>query len=522
MNLIISKANKTLVLPKIPAICNIFPDAPVLNKEQVLVRHGMREYLLLKHLNIEVPHPMLTYYDWAGGEPYEVQRATCAMLTEHPKAYVLNALGCGKTASALWAWDYLYGNGLVGKLLVDAPLSTLWFVWAAEVLKRLPHRRVVVLHGSKRKRLEKLDEDADIYVINHDGLATVAEHVLARTDIDALVLDELAVFRNQSDRSKLMRKFAARFQTVWGMTGKPMPNAPTDVWAQCRIVTPGTVTQYFKTTREILMDKVSQYKWVPKADAVEKAIGMMRPAVRYTLDDVTELPDVVYPDPIDVGMSDEQKDTYKKLATQLKVMVAGGTITAVNAGVAMGKLLQIACGWVYTNNPAYVGLNPCSRLKQLYELIENAPEKVLVFVPYRHATEEISANLSAQTSEDQPNGIEHYVVHGDTPPADRDRIFNEFQNVPDTARVLVAHPTCCCHGLTLTAASTIVWYGPITSNDTYDQANGRIRRIGQKNRQQVFRLQATPVERRVWAMLQGKQKIQDKFLELLEEATGTL
>jgi len=491
----------------------------VLDRERVLVRHGMREYLLLKHLGIAAPHPMLTYYDWAGGEPYDVQRATCAMLTEHPKAYVLNALGCGKTASALWAWDYLYGNGLVGKLLVDAPLSTLWFVWAAEILKRLPHRRVAVLHGSKRKRLEKLNEEADIYIINHDGLATVAEHLLARTDINVLVLDELADFRNQSDRSKLMRKFAARFSTVWGMTGKPMPNAPTDVWAQCKIVTPGTVTQYFKQTREILMEKVSQYKWVPKADAVEKAVQMMRPAVRYTLDDVTELPDVVYPPAIDVGMSAEQKDTYKKLATQLKVMVQGGTITAVNAGVAMGKLLQIACGWVYTENPKYVSLNPYFRLNQVYELIEQAPEKVLIFIPYRHATEELSRALSAQTDADHPNGVEHYVVHGDTPPAERDRIFNEFQNVPGTPNVLVAHPTCCCHGLTLTSASVIIWYGPVMSNEIYDQANARIRRIGQVHRQQIFRLQATQVEHKVYALLAGKQKIQDKFLELLENAT---
>ena len=521
MNLIVSKAHKTLVVPKIPAVYNLFPEAPVFDTDRMLIPHGMHQYKLLKHIGFDPPHPMLTYYDWRGGTPYDVQRATCAMLTENPRAYVLNALGCGKTASALWAWDYLYSNKLVGKLLVDAPLSTLWFVWAAEVLKRLPHRTVSVLHGSKKKRLEALNVDADIYIINHDGLATIAESILARTDINVLCLDELAVFRNQSDRSKLMRKFAQRFQFVWGMTGKPMPNAPTDVWAQCRIITPGSVTQYFKQTREILMEKVSQYKYVPKADAAERAFQMMRPAVRYTLDDVTELPDVVYPDPIEVGMSAEQKDTYKKLAAQLKVMVQGGTITAVNAGVAMGKLLQIALGWVYTENPKYVGLNPYARINRTLELIEQAPEKVLVFVPYRHAVEELSKSLAAQVTEDAPNGIEHYVVHGDTPPAERDRIFNLFQHTLDV-KVLLAHPTCCCHGLTLTAASTIVWYAPITSNDIYDQANGRIRRIGQKHRQQVFRLQSTPVERRVWAMLQGKQKIQDKFLELLEEATGSI
>jgi SNF2 family DNA or RNA helicase len=524
MQIIVSKKNKVLVVPRIPAVVNLFPDAPVFDTDRVIVQHNMHSYKLLKHIGFNAPHPILTYYDWAGGDPFQVQKATCAMLTENPRAYVLNALGCGKTASALWAWDFLYENKLCGKLLVDAPLSTLHFVWAAEVLRRLPHRRVAVLHGSKKKRLEKLNEDADIYVINHDGLSTIAEHIVARTDIDALCLDELAVFRNQSDRSKLMRKFAARFKTVWGMTGKPMPNAPTDVWAQCKIVTPQTVTNYFNQTREILMTPApnQMHKWLPKADAVEKAKLMMRPAVRYTLDDVTELPDVVYPDPIDVGMSVEQKDTYVKLAKQLKVMFASGTVTAVNAGVAMGKLLQIASGWVYTTNPAYVGLNPYSRINHLLELIENAPEKVLVFVPYRHAAHELSKAMSAQVDADNPNGAEHFVVHGDVTPTERDRIFNAFQNDPASPRVILAHPTCCCHGLTLTAASTIVWYAPITSNDIYEQANARIRRIGQKNRQQIFRLQASAVERKVYAMLAEQQKIQDKFLELLEEATGPL
>jgi SNF2 family DNA or RNA helicase len=513
MNVIVSKTHKTLVVPKIPAICNLFPEAPVFDTDRVLLPHRLHEYKLLKHLGIDAPHPMLTYYDWAGGAPYEVQRATCAMLTENPRAYVLNALGCGKTASALWAWDYLYGNKLVGKLLVDAPLSTLWFVWAAEVLKRLPHRRVSVLHGSKKKRLEKLDEDADIYIVNHDGLATIAEPILARTDINALVLDELAVFRNQSDRSKLMRKFAQRFATVWGMTGAPLPNAPTDCWAQCRIITPNTVPQYFKTTREMLMTKVSQFKYTPKPDAVKIALGMMKPAVRFTLTDVVELPDVSYRT-MDIELSAKQKYTYKKLVAQLKVMLTGGTITAMNAGVALNKLLQISGGWCYTSNPAYVGLDPHLRINTLLELINEAPDKVLVFAPFRHTVEELSKVLAGQK---EP--IEHFTIHGDVDSNERARIFNSFQH-EQSIRVLLAHPQCLAHGVTLTAASTILWYSPITSLEIFEQACARIRRIGQKNKQQIIMLQGSPVEKRVYGLLRNKQKLQDQFLALVEEATN--
>src|SRR5690606_30404169 len=97
-----------------------------------------------------VPAPILTHYDWPGQwKPFDAQKQTAGLLTMNKRAYVLNSMGTGKTSSALWAWDYLYGAGLAGKLLVVAPLSTLRFTWAAEVFRTLSHRKVsVVWHSS--------------------------------------------------------------------------------------------------------------------------------------------------------------------------------------------------------------------------------------------------------------------------------------------------------------------------------------------------------------------------------------
>jgi SNF2 family DNA or RNA helicase len=72
------------------------------------------------------------------------------------------------------------------------------------------------------------------------------------------------------------------------------------------------------------------------------------------------------------------------------------------------------------------------------------------------------------------------------------------------------------HGLTLTAADTIIWFAPISSNETFEQANARIRRVGQRHRQQILMLEATPVEKRVYQILQNKQDLQDKLLEMFE------
>jgi SNF2 family DNA or RNA helicase len=111
------------------------------------------------------------------------------------------------------------------------------------------------------------------------------------------------------------------------------------------------------------------------------------------------------------------------------------------------------------------------------------------------------------------------MVHGDT--KDRNTIFNDFQNSVKY-RVLLAHPQCVHHGLTLTAATTIVWYSPMPSLEVYEQANARIRRVGQRHKQQFLHLQATPVERKVYQMLRTKQKLQDKFLDLVVSAGGPI
>ena len=423
----------------------------------------------------------------------------------------------GKTKTALWAWDYLNKCGLTKKLLVVAPLSTLKFVWQSEAFGTLPGRKVQVLHGSRQQRLDGLAQDADIYVINHDGLRVIVDELFIRADITALVIDELTVYRNNSDRSKLMRKFAQRFQIVWGMTGAPMPNEPPDVWAQGKIVTPNTVPKFKRQAQDMLMVRVGSYGpngppiWKPKPDAIENAFKMLQPAVRYKLDDVVELPPLISR-VVDVDMSAEQKKTYDKVLKECIALIHNKQITALNAGVAMGKLLQIAGGWCYSNAPEFVQLDAAPRIAALLDLINSSDRKVIVFVPYRHMIEGLSKILS-----EPKTAIDHCVVHGDTP--NKEDFFNLFQNT-DKYKTMLAHPKCVHHGLTLTAADTSIWYLPITSLEVYIQANLRIRRIGQEHKQQIIHLQAAPVEKRVYGLLRDHKVVQDKLLGLFEDATG--
>lgn len=479
----------------------------------MLLPHTPTETFLLRKMGYEVPSPILTHYDWCGGDPFKSQRSTAAMLTLEQRAYVLNGMGTGKTKALLWAWDYLRSNGICGKLLVSAPLSTLRFTWGREIFNTLPHRKAVVLHGTKKQRLELLaSNDADIFIINHDGHKVILKEIMARKDINVLCIDELAVFRNGgSNRTKEMCLLAASMQWVWGMTGSPIPHEPTDAWAQARIVTPSRVPKYFTRYREDLMTKDGPFKWAPKPDAVDKAYATLQPSVRFTLDDVIELPELVERT-LDVEMGPQQAKIYKALMAQCYAAVQSQEITAANAGAVMMKLLQVACGWVYAKDRTVVPLDNSKRVEALMDAINATDRKVLVFAPFKHALAGISDALTLE-------GIEHAVVSGDTSEKERSQVFNLFQNT-GKYRVLLAHPQCLAHGITLTAADTIIWFAPVTSLEIYDQANARIRRIGQKHKQLVLHLQSTPVEKKIYKMLQGKQKVQNELLRMFEGATS--
>lgn len=521
MQTIVSAKHKLIGVPANPAVVNLFPNGKphrFMDSDWLLVPHAETEVYLLRKLGFEAPAPILTQYAFpqtVGKPAFEVQKKTAALLTMARRAYVLNGMGTGKTKCAIWSFLYLKAQKRATKMLVIAPLSTLQFVWQRETFEIDPNVKVIVLHGDAKKRRAALaDTSADIYVINHDGIKVLESELLARTDIDVVCIDELAAFRNKSDRTKAMVGLAAKKPWVWGMTGSPMPNAPTDVFYQCKVVTPDSVPRYFGHFRAKVMYPLGNLnKWVPKADAVEQSYDVMQPSVRFTIDEVQELPECIERF-VDVEMGKIQQKVYKDIVAHCQSAFTNGElVTAANAGAAMSKLMQISMGWVYTTdangNSKTIPLDNIKRIEALVDAIESTDRKVLVFVPFIHALDGIGQALTKEK-------IEYATVSGATPAKDRNNIFNMFQNT-SKLKVLLAHPACLAHGITLTAADTVVWFGPITSLEIYDQANHRIRRVGQKHKQQIIHLQSTAVERRIYKLLQGKQDVQKKFLQLFAD-----
>lgn len=511
---IISHKHQVIGVPTRPDLTNLFPTAKqvtVDGNELIVLPHGFVETKMLRNMGFVVPSP-ITSYDYEGGTPFDVQRRTAEMLTTNQRAYCLNGMGTGKTKAALWSWRFLNRRGLAKKLLVVAPLSTLNFTWGREIFATLPGVTYTVLHGTKEKRLKRLAEDVDIYLVNHDGVKVIWDELQKRPDIDTLVIDELAAYRNGAGpRSKLMRKVAAKMVWAWGMTGSPTPKEPTDAHGQCMIVTPHTVDKRFTRFRDSVMIKISGFVYKPKDDATETVWKAMQPAVRFTLDDVVELPELIVRT-VDVELGTKQAAVYKAMSKEAYVMVQNHDITAANAGAVMSKLTQISMGYVYTGDGRTVALDNDKRLDALVAAINDADQKVIVFAPFTHALNGIVARLNEE-------GIDTAEVSGATPQKQRDTIFSLFQNT-SKYKVIAANPQTMSHGITLTAATTIIWFGPIADLEIFDQANARITRVGQKHKQQILLFQATPVEKRLYGLLRAKQNVQGKLLEMFELSTA--
>ncbi len=497
-------------------VTGIVPEAKSVNIKGhpiVSVPHNHDVVRVLRNVGIRAPGPILYYYDWPGRfKPFDHQRDTAEFASLNPRAFILNDMGTGKTLSVLWAFDYLRRQDMVDWALIVSPLSTLERVWADEVFKHFPEMSCGVLHGTAERRLRIARDEYDVYVVNHDGIKNkeLLHELCTKPGRGLVIVDELGVFRNaQTDRWKALNVLVNGNKKLgyepkvwaWGLTGTPIPNEPTDAWAQCKLIRPGSVSAYFNAFRDRVMKQLGPYKWVARRDALDTVFEVMQPSIRFSREECIDLPPTTYTDRV-VELTREQAVLYKQMLAKFKAEFEGGQITAANEAVKIGKLMQIVCGVAYSDN-GDITIPAQPRTDTVLEIIEEANAKVIVFVPLTGALNALAAAIRRRFTVS--------VVHGGVPKRERDDIFADFQS-EHGSRVLVAQPATMAHGLSLTAADTIVWYAPTTSSETYQQANARIVRPGQKRNTLIVRVQGSDIERRIYDRLEQRGSTQGALL----------
>lgn len=467
---------------------------------EIAVYWGLDEARVLKNLGVkDVPSPITKRYDWPGRyKPMSHQVETAAFLTMHRRAFVFSEPGTGKTLAALWAADYLMRLGKVRRVLILCPLSIMHSAWMGDINNSILHRSAIIAHHPKAaRRIEMIQQDYEIVITNYEGLNLIAEEINADGRFDLILVDEANAYKTPTTRRwKALNSIVKPNTYLWMMTGTPASQSPVDAYGLAKLVNPEGVPKFFTAWRDKVMNKITLYKWAPKADAKEQVFNALQPAIRFTKAQCLDLPPVITMTR-EVDLTPQQAKYYNMLKDRMLVQAAGETITAVNAAAAVTKLLQISCGAAYTDDREVVEFDATPRLSVLDEVLEETDRKVIIFAMFRNAIDTIQKHLTKR-------GVGNDVIDGSVAASKRAKIIHEFQNY-ETVRVLVMQPQAAAHGITLTAADTVVFYGPLTSVEQYTQCVARADRKGQdSDKVTVVHIQSSAIEKRMFKALSGK------------------
>jgi len=507
--------NKAVIYDRLPdpdRFLKLVPRAVKLRNGYVAAPTTLYNLQLTRHMGLPTLEPLeVNSYDYPGRyTPFNAQRVTSNFLCLYPRAFVLSDMGTGKTLAALWAADFIMRSDPGTRCLVVAPLSTLRRVWNDAIFENLLGRRdCVVLHGERQKRRALLAEPHDFYIINPEGLEIIAAELAQRTDIRIAICDEASMFKDRTTRRHgTARRIIAPMDYVWLMTGTPTPNAPTDAYGLAKIVN-GAQGQSYASFRNRTMMQLSQFVWRPRAGATRVVHSLLQPSVRFAISDCIDLPPCTT-QRREVDLSPAQAKAYRDLKRDYVLMTRKGPITAVNEAVLRMKLIQISAGAVYGEDREVNHIDAAPRIKALREVMEECNEKIIIFAPLTSVISLLSKEL---------HDYSHAIVRGssDGGPTERERaeIIADFM-AKDKPRVLIAHPRTMAHGLTLTAASTVIWYAPIDSTELYLQANKRIDRPGQVHATTIVQLTSTAIETEIYRRLQMNESLQGALLSLVK------
>lgn len=497
------------------------------NPSAVLVRWELEQMQKCADIGVTVLSPMIRDYEFTGRyKPYVHQLKICSFLTTNKRALCFADMGTGKSLAVVHCIKYLLSIGEIKRALIIAPLSTLTRTWVDEFFNVDPSITVTKLHGPKAKRVELAANGAQVHVINYEGISVIHNEIKAN-NYDCVVIDEVTSYSNhESKRWKEAYNLFKDTKYVWGLTGTPILRGVIAAYGQASLVVPHNVKfRSFWEFRNAVQRKINDFLWVDRPEAHDIAFSMLRPAISIKKKDCIDLPSMVHVYR-EVELDKGQKAFYVKLKEESLVKDELMQVTAVNAAVLAGKLIQVATGCIYDDDGRALEFDVSGRINETIDFIQKARNeastadkgKTIVFAPFKHTAALIRKKLSEAkiVVDGKERKIKAEIIDGDVSAKRRDDIFGRFKE-DNSLDVIVAIPQTMSHGLTLTNASCIVWFGPCTSAETYAQACNRIDRPGQTESMTIVHLYSTPAEWKLYSNLRENKKSENYLLTFYKD-----
>ena len=472
-------------------------------------------------------------------KPHAYQKRAVKWLLEHAAAALFLDPGLGKTSIALAAWKMLKAMDVASRALVVAPLRVAHEVWPAEAEKWIDFQglTVAVLHGPHKAEL--FASDADVCVINPEGLEWLLGIEKTKTQtgrtrvavdlrrwksfgFDTLIVDELSKFKHiQTQRFKALKQVLPSFARRWGLTGSPAANGLIDLFGQCYILDTGrSLGPYITHYRmKYFTPSYDGFSWTLRDGADKEIYARLKPlALRMSAEDYLEVPAVVETR-IMVDLPKSARRVYDALEDDLLARIDDKTVVAANAAAASTKCRQVANGGVYLTPDIEAFLAPRDRLREwvdlhtakvdaVADLIEELQgQPLLVAYDFEHDL----ARLRAKLGKTVP-----YLGGGVSTTRMREVVC--AWNAGELP-VLLVQPQTVAHGLNLQGADAahIVFHSLTWNYEHDDQLIRRLRRQGNKAaRIFVYRVVAKDtVDEAILGALRSKQRGQQALFEAL-------
>ena len=430
-------------------------------------------------------------------KPYEHQLKALEMSWERPYFAYFMEMGTGKSKVLIDNISMLYDNGKINGVLIVAPKGVVKNWHEGEIpthlVDHIEHKNILwqsLINIKQQKKLDSLfetGEDLHILVMNVESLSTKKGVAFAEKFLNShralMAIDESTTIKNpEAKRTKNIVTLGklATYRRI--LTGSPVTKSPLDLFKQCEYLDPellGFSSFYtFRNRYAVMVDRnfggrrvqiPAGYRRLDELSEILKKFSD-----RVLKQDCLDLPEKTFTKRT-VELSEEQKKAYDEMKSSAITILKGQSSTAVNVLTQLIRLHQITCGHMKTDSGEVINLKS-SRLDELMQILAENTGKVIIWANYIHDILNIEKAIK-----EEYGSTSYCTYYGATKAEDRQRCIYDFQNKKNDCRFFIGNTQTGGYGITLTAASTVVYYSNNYDLEKRIQSEDRAHRIGQKN-----------------------------------------
>ena len=405
-------------------------------------------------------------------------------------------MGTGKSKVLLDNIAMLFDKGKINSVLIVAPKGVYKNWYDSEIPIHLPDHidRNVVLWKSLITKEQKLKLDSlfehdftklQILIMNVEALSTSKGLNFARQFLNIrkalFAVDESTTIKNPgAKRTKNILQLSKMGKYRRILTGSPVTKSPLDLYTQCSFLDPYLLdfTSYYAFRNRYAEMRTANFSGrsvqvVTGYKNLAELSEMLKPfSYRILKDDCLDLPPKTFMKRI-IQLTPEQKKVYQQMKATALAMLNGKMVTTMNVITQLMRLQQITCGHFKADDDSVQDIKN-NRIDELIDVLEEVEGKAIIWAHWRHDIDIIVASIEKQ----YPGSVVTY--YGDTTIEDRQKAIKKIQDPNSKVRFLVGTTQTAGYGITLTGASTMIYYSNGYDLEKRQQSEARIDRIGQK------------------------------------------